>query len=295
MEICDLTYHRPATLAEACELGEELGDRARYLAGGTDILVDLKQQRYATDHLIALAGLDELRQIRDDGNLLRIGGLVTLEELVQSEVVRDAFPALAEAAALMAAVQIRNRATIGGNFCAAVPCADTPPVCLVAGSSLRLVGPGGERTVIADDFFIGPRETVRRPGEVLAEVLIPAQPPWSGSCYQRFARRRASALAVASVAARLVIADGRIVDARVAMGAVAPVPLVAQGTCDLLRGETPTVGLFSRAGEKAATEATPITDVRGRERFRRDIVEVLTSRALHECARRAGSPIEEGE
>ena len=295
MEICDLTYHRPATLAEACELGEELGDRARYLAGGTDILVDLKQGRYATDHLIALAGVTELRELSFDGNLLRIGGLVTLEELVQSDVVRDAFPALGEAAALMAAVQIRNRATIGGNFCAAVPCADTPPICMVAGASLRLVGSGGERTVIADDFFVGPRDTVLQPGEVLAEILIPAQPPGSGSCYQRFARRRASALAVASVAARLIIADGEIVDARVALGAVAPVPLVAQGTCDLLRGEAPGEGVFSRAGEKAASEATPITDVRGREGFRRDIVEVLTDRALHECVRRAGFSVEECE
>ena len=288
MEICDFTYHRPASLDEACALGRELGTSARYLAGGTDVLVDLKTRRYEIGHLIALAGVPELSAIRADADGLHVGGTATLAAVAGSEAVRDAFPPLAEAISLMAAAQIRSRGTIGGNFCAAVPCADTPPICVAGGASVRIVGPDGERWIAAADFFTGPRRTVVRAGEVLAEILIPPQPAGSGARYERFGRRCSSVTAVAAVAARLVLEEGRVADARVVLGAVAPTPLLVREAGEALHGSEPSEVGFALAARAAADAAQPITDVRGTEDYRRSLVETLTKRALREAYARAG-------
>ena len=288
MEICDFVHHRPATLAEACGLGERFGDAGRFLAGGTDLLVDLKHASYAVDHVIALDGIAELAEVVDDGaGGLRIGGMATLSAIARSALVQERFPVLAEAIGRMAAVQIRNRATIGGNYCAAVPCADTPPNCIVAGGVVRLVGPRGERTMAAEDFFVGPRETVRAAGEVLADVHIPAQPASSGHAYERFARRKANALAMASVAVRVVMDGEAIGEARVALGSVAPVPLLATKTGESLAGQAPTDEVLAQAAKRAADEARPIDDLRASAAHRRHIVEVLALRALQTAVARA--------
>lgn len=288
MQIPDFSYHRPASIAEACELGRSLGREARYLAGGTELLVDLREKRRSIRHVIALRDIPDLGAIHLQDGLLRIGALATLEEVAESEEVRKAYPALREAALTIGSVQIRNRGTIGGNFCGAVPCADTPPICIAGGARLRIVGVEGERSIPAEEFFIAPRESALEPGELLAEVLIPAQPPASGASYQRFSLRHGSSLAVASAAARIVFAQRKIAEARVVLGAVAPVPLPAEACSALLAGAPPSEELFRRAAETAAAEARPITDIRGGEAFRRDLVEVLTLRALLEAAARAG-------
>ena len=287
MEICDFTYHRPTSLDEACALGRELGASARYLAGGTDVLVDLKTQRYGVEHLVALDRVEDLSAIRADDDGLHIGGMATLSAVANSEAVHNAFVALPEAISRMAAVQIRNRGTIGGNFCAAVPCADTPPICVAGGAKLRIVGSEGERWVGAADFFTGPRQTVLERCEVLAEILIPPQPSTSGARYERFGRRCSSVTAVASVAARLVLEEGRIADARVVLGAVAPTPLLVRAASKPLHGSEPSETLFAEAARIAADAARPITDVRGTEDFRRSLVETLTLRALREAQARA--------
>jgi carbon-monoxide dehydrogenase medium subunit len=151
-----------------------------------------------------------------------------------------------------------------------------------------MAGPSGERILAAENFFTGPRQTVLRHGEIMVEVLIPIQPAGSGASYRRFSRRKGAGLAVTSVAARLVIAGGTIADARVALGAVAPVPLPAADCCLALVGQKPEAGVFEAAAEKAAAESQPITDIRGTEEFRRELVRVLTLRALEESCMRAG-------
>ncbi len=289
MEICDFSYHRPGSLEEACRLGRQLGREARFHAGGTELLVDLRHRRDAATHLISLRDLPELAAIAEgkDGGL-RIGAMATLADLTESPLVAARFPVLKEAALTMAGAQIRNRGTIGGNFCRAVSCADTPPVCLVGEASVRLVGPDGERTLPAQDLFIGPRQTVLTPGELLVEILIPPQPARSGASYQRFTLRRGQALAVAAVAARLVLDEGgRIADARVGLTAVAPTPLLASDCMSRLRGQPPGEELFAAAASAAAAEAKPIDDLRGSAAFRRELVEVLTLRALEACVERA--------
>jgi len=288
MAVMDFAYHRPANLAEACALGERLGADAAFLAGGTELLPDYQRQRETARHLIALDGLEELRGIGVEDGSLVIGGLATIAQVAASPLVSACFPALAEAARSIGSPQIRSRATIGGNFCRAVPCADTPPAAVAAGALVRLVGPGGKRAMDAERFFTGPRRTALHPGEVLAAIVIPRQPAGSGGSYQRFARRQGSALAVAAVAARITMNGGRIVDARLALGAVAPVPMLATRAAAALVGEPPSAHLFALAGALCADEALPITDLRGTADFRRELVSVLANRALAQATERAG-------
>lgn len=287
MALCEFSYHRPETLLETFALSRRLGGGTLYLAGGTELMPDFRRGAETAAHLIALHGVPELAGISTKGGQLRIGAMTTIREVGASAEVRQLLPALAEAALSLGSPQIRSLATIGGNFCRAVPCADTPPPCIAAGAAVRLASADGERTVSAEAFFVGPRKTILRPGEVLVEVLIPAQPPSSGASYQRFALRRGSALAVASVAARLVLDGERIVEARVSLGSVAPVPLLASRAMSLLEGQPPTEEVFARAAVSAAAEARPITDIRGTEPFRRHLVEVLARRAFAEAAHRA--------
>jgi carbon-monoxide dehydrogenase medium subunit len=287
MSAAGFTYHRPATLADACALGLRLGADAAFLAGGTELLPDLHGGRESTTHLIALDRITELAGIRVDRDGLRIGALATVGAVAASPEVRAWLPALVDAARALGSPQIRSLATIGGNFCRAVPCADLPPVGIVAEARVRLAGVRGIREVSAEQFFVGPRKTVLEPGEILQEIVIPPQPARAGTSYQRFARRRGSALAVASVAVRVVLEGETIAEARIALGAVAPIPCLAPRAGALLRGHALSADRCARAAAAAADEARPITDIRGTEAFRRELVEVLTRRALEEAAGRA--------
>ena len=283
-----ITCHRPTTLAEACQLGHDHNGNARFLAGGTEVVVDLKQERISVEHLISLRHIEGLDGIGTEEGSLRIGALVRLAAIARSEEVAGHFPVLRQATGYIGSAQIRCQGTIGGNFCGGVPCADTPPVCIAGEARLRIAGLDGEREMAADEFFRAPRETALQPGELLTEVVIPPQPSGSGASYQRFSLRRGSALAVASVAARIVLSEGIITDARVVLGAVAPVPLPAVACADLLAGRPPAEDLFQQAAEAAMAEARPITDIRGSESFRRYLVRTLTLRALAQATERAG-------
>jgi carbon-monoxide dehydrogenase medium subunit len=287
MGICEFAYHRPTSIAEACDLARKLGSDAAFLAGGTELLPDFKRGADSRTHLIALRDVADLGGIRDEGDALRIGAMTRLEDIARSEEVRRVFPVLADAASVIGGVQIRHQGTIGGNFCRAVPCADTPPPCIVGGATLRLLSPDGERSVPAREFFVGPRLTVLEPGEILVEILIPAQPGRSGASFQRFSLRRGAGLAVASVAARIVLDGDAIGDTRIALGAVAPVPLTATKAAALLVGATTDEAPLEEVARVAAGEAQPITDLRGTESFRRELVESLTLRALRDAIDRA--------
>ena len=201
--------------------------------------------------------------------------------------MRARLPALADAARAIGSPQIRSMATIGGNFCRAVPCADTPPAAIVCAARVRLVGTLSERELDAEHFFTGVRKTALEPGDVLVEIVVPAQPPHSGTSYQRFARRRGPALAVAAVAARVTLEEGRITGARIVLGAVAPTPIIAARAAALIEGEPPSDALFERAGALCAEDARPISDVRGSADYRTELVRVLARRALHEAVARA--------
>jgi carbon-monoxide dehydrogenase medium subunit len=289
MEIADFTYHRPANLGQACELLSELGDGAHVLAGGTEALVDLKQHTFDTRHLVSLRDLEELRAITVDKRGLHVGSMVTHGGLVRSETIRKSYPALSEAAATMAAVQVRNRGTIGGNFCSAVPSADLPPICIAGSASVRLVGSQGERTIPADDFIVGPRRTLRERDEVLAEIIIPpmAWASGTGASYHKFGLRSSSALAVAGVAAWVRLEKSKVRECRIVLGAVHSTPLLATEASAKAVGKAPSTDLSRAVGKWAAEECSPIDDLRGSADYRRELVRVLTARALDDACGRA--------
>lgn len=288
MRIQELEYHSPASLAEACRLLRSHGPGAKIIAGGTDLLVDLKRGLLTARHLVALDKVRELKGIeRADGGLW-IGPLATPNMLAGSDLVRELLPALSEAAASMAGTQIRNLGTIGGNLCSAVPSADLPPCLLTVEAELRLVTRDGERRLPIREFFLGPRRTALRPGEILAGISVPALPGGTGTAYEKFQLRDASALAVVGAAARLTVADGRILRAIIAIGAAAPTPLRIEAAGEFLEGKKPAEGEFARAGELAAESVRPISDIRGSQEFRRDLSRALTVRALKRCLERAG-------
>jgi carbon-monoxide dehydrogenase medium subunit len=289
MSFGNFNFHRPSTLAEACALGVRHGRQGAYLAGGTELLVDLRSGRKAVAEVISLGGIPELNTIRRVDGGVEIGATVPLAVVAESTEVRDVFPALAEGIETMAGRQVRNLGTMGGNFCCGVPCSDTPPIACAAGASVVLSGPGGTREVLARAFVLAPRVTVLQPGEILTAIRLPEQPARSGASFQRFSLRRGSALAVASVIAWLRLDGAVIAEARIVMGAVGPVALFAERSAAGLIGHQPGADAFAAAGQLAAQEAQPIGDLRGSADYRRDIVAVLTARALTvACARASG-------
>lgn len=287
MGIAVTAYHRPPTLDSAVALAREYGPQGAFLAGGTELIPDYQRGRESARHLIALDGVAELHGIRLDGDALRIGALVTIAQVSRSPEVLSFSAALVEAASAVGSPTIRSRATIGGNFCRAVPCADTPAPAIAAGARVRLVGPDGEREMPAERFFTGARLTALGRGEVLVEIILPAQPARAASSYERFSRRRGSSVAVAAVAVRLQLTDDSITDARVVYGAVSAVPILSTRLAPLLMGNAPSEELFARVSALSVEEAMPDATARRSDSLRRDILPALTRRALVRAAERA--------
>ncbi|MHB8870651.1 MAG: FAD binding domain-containing protein [Thermoleophilia bacterium] len=281
MYLPDFEYLAPRTLDEACRLLSDYGSEAKILAGGTDILVKMKGGLLAPKAVISLKYLDDLRGIRhvpDRGVV--IGARATPNEIMDSPVLHERYLSVSEAAHTMAAHQIRNRGTIGGNIVNAVPSADLPPILIALGATITLVGLGDERSMLLEDFFTGVCETVCTVGEIVTEVVIPDQPT-TGSTYHKFALRRAGALAVVGVAAAVTMDDGVVRDPRIVLGAVATTPVRAPEAEELLEGRVPTDALLEDVGVIAASGCCwPINDIRGSEEYRRDLVRVFTRRAL---------------
>ena len=281
MYVPDIELHEARSVNDAAELLTRYAPDVKLLAGGTDLLVDLKTGRIATKHLVSIRKVGEMRGVSMAGDVLRIGARTTITELSRSSIVRDRFAPLLDATRDMAAQQIRNIATVGGNLASAVSCADLPPILIVMRASVVLVSPNGQRTVPLEEFFAGVRRTVATNTEILTEILVPSPPERSGAAYARFALRDGNAIAVASVAAGIRFDEyGLIADARVVLGAVAPNPVMVDAAAETLRGSPPTDDAYERAAVAATEAARPISDIRGSAEFRCELVGVLTKRAL---------------
>ena len=275
-------YADPTTLAEASALLLAHGDEACLMAGGTDLLVEIKEQvrrpRVVVD-LKRIAGLDHLG-IDADG-ALRFGALVTSRRIECDERVREQWPGLHQAVVELGSIQVRHRATVVGNICCASPSADTLPPLIADGATLHLHGTAGDREVAMEDFFTGPGRTVLRAGEIVLQVRVPPPTPGSGGAYIKHGRRKAMELATVGVAVSLALDEaGRVAQARIALGAVAATAMRARGAEAALRGEPPGDALFAHAGELAMAESRPISNVRASAAYRREMVGVLTRRAL---------------
>ncbi|MDD3653495.1 MAG: xanthine dehydrogenase family protein subunit M [Desulfotomaculaceae bacterium] len=280
MYLPDFEYYAPSSLPEACGLLAQFGARAKVIAGGTDALPKMKQELMAPEALVSLKNLSQLTNIfYEQEKGIIIGSRATHNDLANSPVLQEKYLSICEAAHHMANNQVRNRGTVGGNIINAVPSADLPPILIALGAIVKLVGTGGERTVPLEEFFSGPGKTVIKQDEILTEIILPDQ-PFTGSTYMKFGLRRSGALAVVGVAAAVVM-DGDICkDARIVLGAVAPVPIRAKKAEELLKGKSVTDGLLEEVGVCAAGESKPISDIRGSAEYRRDMVRVFTKRAL---------------
>lgn len=280
MIIPEFEYLSPQSLQEACTLLVEYGDAARVLAGGSDLLVKMKDGLLKPAYLVSLKNLDDLKAIRyETGKGVIIGSRATHNEVMNNGMLQKKYRSVCAAAHSMAADQIRNIGTVGGNLVNAVPSADMPPILIALNAQARIVGSSRERTVLLEDFFLGPGRTVLENGEILAEIIIPDQPT-TGSNYVKFGLRRAGALAVAGVASGVTISDGTCLDARIVLGAVAPTPMRARDAENVLRGKKLSQDLIDEAGKAAAAESKPISDIRGSIEYRRNLVDVLTRRSL---------------
>lgn len=278
----------PVDLDGVVELLAESKGKARLIAGGTDVIVDMKNFDVNPELLISLAKVSGLAEIKTHGDDLFIGALVTPNDIIRSDLIRRRLPALIDAAQFMASYQIRNLATIGGNLCSASPSADLPPALIAAGARIVIHGQKGERRCPLEGFFLDVRKTSLGSAEILTYIVIPKQPMHSGTSYKPFKLREANALAVASSAVRLTLDDaGKIADAAIVLGAVAPVPLLAEESMKALMGNIPSPKLFEEAAKRAGEESKPISDVRGTKEHRRSLVNVLTRRALDEALARA--------
>ena len=276
-------YHDPSTLDEACQIMAELKEKARPLAGGTDLLVNMRRGAVSPENVVSLGRIEELKGVNPSNGQLRLGACLTAAEIGQSREVNDLINPLGIGANSLGSPLIRNLATIGGNLVTARPAADLPPPLMAYGASVVLKNSSGKRTISLDNFFRGPGQTVMEPDELLTEIIIEKPPPYSGGDYIKLGARKTLVISIVNVAAFLSLdgRDGTITSARVVLGAVAPVPMRTTSSEQVLLGEKPTDALFLRAGEAAAGDSKPIDDFRGSAEYRRAMVEVLTRRALN--------------
>lgn len=280
MNLPDFDYYAPESAAEACQLLTQHKDGAKILCGGSDLMAKMKHGLVAPKVLVSIKKLPGIRKIEYVSNRgVIIGAASSHNDLVFSEIINEKYPSVANAAASMAANQIRHVGTVGGNIVSAVPSADMPPMLIALKASVKIVGPDGERTLPLEDVFVGPGKTVLASNEILTEIVIPDQKT-TGSTYHKFALRRAGALAVVGVAVAVEMKDDVIEDARVVLGAVAPVPMRAVKTEAFLKGKKASDEVFEEAGKIAYSECRPITDFRASEEYRRDLVRVYTKRSL---------------
>lgn len=280
----------PNSVEECLPLLAAHGANAKLLAGGTDLLPQLKNKVLWPARVIDLSGVRELRVLEGgNGQGLRIGAAVTARELELDARVRSRYPGLAESGALVGSVQVRNLATVGGNLCNAAPSADMAPPLVALDAEAVIAGPNGRRRVPLADFFVGVRKTVLAPDELLVEFQVPALPPGSGGCYLRHTPRRELDIAVVGVASELTLEGGVCRKARIALAAVAPTPVRATAAEGALVGQRVTPELIERAAALAVEAARPISDQRGSAEFRRHLVRVLTRRTLHTALARAAN------
>jgi aerobic carbon-monoxide dehydrogenase medium subunit len=281
-------YHQPESVTDAVDLAARFGGQASFLAGGTDLIVQIERGRVAPRHVIGLGRVPGLAGIEVNGRIT-LGARVTHRAIEQTPALTGPLRCLVEGAEVIGGHQVRNVATVGGNLVNASPAADLVPCLLALDGVVTLVGPGGERQISIERFLLGPNRTARRPDELVTRVGLSALPPRAATAFLKAGRRRAMEISVVCVAARLALdaALERCLEARVVLGAVAPTAVRAHAAERLLEGQPVGGQAFRRAAEAAQEACRPIDDVRASAQFRQHLVGVLVRRALDRCVERA--------
>ena len=279
-------YRKAATLADAVAARGQPG--TFLLAGGTDLIAQMKSGHRAPVNVIDVKSIPELANVQAtaDGGL-EIGAAVCASKLAQNDTIRQRHAALHDSVQLIGSLQIQNRASIGGNVCNAAPSADAAPALIVDAAQARIAGPDGERTIVLEDLFAGPGRTTLAEGELLVSLVLPEPDGRSASAYLRFTPRREMDIAVVGAAARISVdGNNNITGARVSLASVAPTPIRAPAAEAALVGAPVSGATFAAAATAAQTDATPISDTRGSAEYRTELVAVLVRRALEQCAAR---------
>ncbi|HSR49725.1 MAG TPA: xanthine dehydrogenase family protein subunit M [Acidobacteriota bacterium] len=279
-------YHAPGSLEEVISLLSEHGFDAKILAGGQSLIPAMRFRLALPSVLIDINRLSELEYIRQDNGHLAIGAMTRETAVEHSQAVKQGFPILADAAEVIADPLVRNRATVGGNLAHADPANDHPAVMLALGAEVVAKGPEGERVIPIGDFFTGFFENALQPNELLTEIRVPTPSSRSGGAYLKI-ERKVGDYAIAAVGVQLEMQDGTCTRARIGLTNVNPQPLRASNAEDALSGQQLSEDLLEEAGKAAAAQCEPSSDLRGSEEYKRDLVRILTKRAVRKAVQRA--------
>ena len=281
-------FFEPTTIKEASSLLTKYNGKAKLLAGGTDLIIEMKARTATPEYVISLEKIPGLAGIDyDEESGLRIGALTKMRTLEKDSIIRERYTALAEGAGEVGGVQIRHLATIGGNISHGSPAADTAAPLLALGAQVKIASANGERTVPVETFFLGPGQTVLNTGEIVTAFECPPRGANEGSQYLKQKIREVMDLAFVGVASSAKSDNGAVTDVKIGLAAVAPTPLRATDAEAVVNGNDLTADLLEQAAAAASAQSSPISDLRCSAEYRREMVGVLTRRALQAAATRA--------
>ncbi len=283
----DFEYEAPTSLGGALAVLSK--GTAKTMAGGTDLIDQVRMGRHAPDVIVDIKKIPELNVLQHDASGLRLGAAVPCYKIYGHCGIVSDYSALADSCRIIGGIQIQSRASVGGNMCNAGPAADSTPAVIALGGVCVIAGPKGTRELPAEAFCVGPGKNALQPDELLVEIKFPARAAHSGSHYRRFIPRNEMDIAVVGVAASVVLDDSgqKFVSARIALGAVAPTPLLAQAASESLAGQPVNESSIAKAAELARSIAKPIDDMRGTAEYRVHLVGVLTQRVITAAVARA--------
>jgi len=282
----EFAYTSPSSLGEALEILRDYGERACVIAGGTDLMIAIRERELRAEVVVDISAIPELRGIREVGNQLCIGPLVTHGELASSGLIKRGASVLGRAAKSVGAPQIRNMGTIGGNIINASPAADTIPALVVLGAQVVLKGNGGERNLQITDLFLGPYKTKITPQELLTEITFAKLDDTWKSSFIKLARRKALAISRINIAAMAKMDEKRAKEVRVSVGSSTPTPCRMEKAEALLRGAVPSAAVIEEASRMVAEEMVARSGVRPSTEYKRPAVQGLVKRALQEVFNR---------
>jgi CO/xanthine dehydrogenase FAD-binding subunit len=284
-----MQYEAPQTLEAASALLAKASGVARVLAGGTDLLIQMKNDMVEPDLVVDIKNIPEMRQIAEEKGRFRVGAAVTGMEVMEHEGFNAAWPGVVDGVSLIGSIQIRGRATVGGNLCNASPAADSVPALIAAGAVVSIAGPGGRREIPVEDIAVAPGKTSLAKGEIVVSFLFPEKAPRSSGAYLRFTPRTEMDIAVVGAGIDLTLdGSGICTRAKVALGAVAARVLVVPEAAAALVGSKVDEAALAKLAAAASAAAKPIDDKRGTKDFRTDVAGVLARRAALKAAERAG-------
>ena len=283
-----MRYEAPASLDAATRLLADAGGAAKVLAGGTDLLIQMRADMVEPEVLVDIKNIAEMREIAEEGGRYRLGAAVTGMEIMEHEGFNAVWPGIVDGAKLIGSIQVRGRATLGGNLCNASPAADSVPALIAAGALASVIGPGGRRSVPVEDIAIGPGKTSLGAGEIVISFELPQRSPRSGDAYLRFTPRTEMDIAVVGVGVNLTIDEAGVCSAaRVSLGAVAERPLLVDEAAAALIGSRVDDAALAELSEAASAACRPIDDKRGTREFRIEVAGVLAERAARIALERA--------